>query len=688
MHILVSALGAQPDIIAETVGLFNYAPTADFYAASRLLQQITAARQGLSRVDELWLVATDQPHQEISMADGYTRIINSTEENFACIKQQCGAYGVQCRLFLLQDVPDIKSNDDARAFHDLALRVVAAAKRRANGGKLYLSLACGRKTMSADMQDAAWCFGCDMLLHILGDSKAEALPVLLGAVAANPALQNLRDQVPEFDSAAFLPCPPQTSFLDQIQEQKKQSQHFFTTYYLEEEESRANFHILYTLPPDKIKVLRDEKIGVDPARRPAELEWLRQLPKADLHCHLGGVLDPEDMIAVAECYAEDLEQAARANPDFARWRATLSPFQVLPSGGWKRWRKHQADELHVPASLIAPALLLTYPNADALSASIFGDYQDEHRFRKIGLSAYEGLGDLQGSALLCQEKALRETLHCFLHRCEQENVFYLELRCSPLNYANHTFPAQQVLANILAELEGCSELETSLLLIATRHGGKEEMFRKIRESVSLVQACQQDARFQKYFRGFDLAGDEDAASSEDMRREFLEIMQDCYNITIHAGEIMPCESIWQAVYHLNAERIGHGLTLRDRPDLMNKFLERGIGIEMCPSSNDQIVGFQDNYLPDAGLQEYPLKKYLDAELLVSVNTDDPGISRTSATQELHKAARLTKGGLSKWEILQLLCNAFRTAFYPYQRKKALMRRVEKRLGDLIGEDAL
>ena len=53
MHILVSALGAQPDIITETVGLFNYAPTADFYAASRLLPQITAARQGLSRVDEL-----------------------------------------------------------------------------------------------------------------------------------------------------------------------------------------------------------------------------------------------------------------------------------------------------------------------------------------------------------------------------------------------------------------------------------------------------------------------------------------------------------------------------------------------------------------------------------------------------------------------------------------------------------
>ena len=102
----------------------------------------------------------------------------------------------------------------------------------------------------------------------------------------------------------------------------------------------------------------------------------------------------------------------------------------------------------------------------------------------------------------------------------------------------------------------------------------------------------------------------------------------------------------------------------------------------------ELCGFQDNYLPDTGLQEYPLKKYLDAELLVSVNTDDPGISRTSATNELHKAARLTKGGLSKWEILQLLCNAFRTAFYPYKQKKALIRRVEERLGKLIREEKL
>ena len=89
MHILVSALGAQPDIIAETVGVFNYAPTADFYAASRLLSQITAARQGLSRVDELWLVATDQPE---------TKSRQSIREIFAAIRQDCSQYITTIRL--------------------------------------------------------------------------------------------------------------------------------------------------------------------------------------------------------------------------------------------------------------------------------------------------------------------------------------------------------------------------------------------------------------------------------------------------------------------------------------------------------------------------------------------------------------------------------------------------------------
>jgi adenosine deaminase len=143
---------------------------------------------------------------------------------------------------------------------------------------------------------------------------------------------------------------------------------------------------------------------------------------------------------------------------------------------------------------------------------------------------------------------------------------------------------------------------------------------------------------------------------------------------------MPVDRIWQAVYCLNAERIGHGLTLKNNTDLEKKFRERRIGIEMCPSSNYQVIGFRDNYVDGAEarrvkgkfLQEYPLKNYLDKNLRVSINTDDPGISRTCMTNELLKAGRLTHDGLSLWNVFSLLYNGFDTAFLPFEQKNELL----------------
>jgi adenosine deaminase len=49
---------------------------------------------------------------------------------------------------------------------------------------------------------------------------------------------------------------------------------------------------------------------------------------------------------------------------------------------------------------------------------------------------------------------------------------------------------------------------------------------------------------------------------------------------------------------------------------------------------------------------------------------------------------LTPGGLSKWDLLQLSCNGFRSAFYPYKEKKELIRKVENYLGSLIKKGSL
>jgi len=68
--------------------------------------------------------------------------------------------------------------------------------------------------------------------------------------------------------------------------------------------------------------------------------------------------------------------------------------------------------------------------------------------------------------------------------------------------------------------------------------------------------------------GFDVAGSESTRAPRELRDLFEEIFRQCVKIAIHAGETESAENIWEAVCHLNAERIGHGLKLWDHPELL------------------------------------------------------------------------------------------------------------------------
>lgn len=680
MNILISSLGAQPDIIEETVGLFNYSETCDFYKDRLFVDEM---RSRVERVDEVWLISTDQPHTSLN-----DREFNSTLENFEYIKSNCSKYGVELRIFILKSVKDIASASDASAFHDLTLRVVTYAKKCLKGGRLYVSLACGRKTMSADMQDVAYCFGCDMLIHVLGDRKEDAQPILLGGVFPNEALKPMKIT---FSNDEVIYCDPKYDYYSEILHQKTEAQHFFTSYYLDEKETRSNFHILYTLPPSKIEQLKKERIGVDKKSGSAEMKWLKRLPKTDLHCHLGGVILPEELMEVTSVYDDLIGDYRASNQMFRIWEKKELKLlcQEISIRNFKSKIRQVASNLGVFPGVVARCIYRQLENENrSLRSFFYEDYENEANFKGVGIQCYEQLGDLQGSTLLQLPSVIRNTLMNYARKCQDNNVKYLEVRCSPLNYVSKVYSAEEIVKSICHDLRDIKKnfnIETSLIFIVSRH--KENL---AKEYVKLVLSQKTDPLFKRFFRGFDVAGNEAAKTPEQMRKSFIDILKECYNITIHAGEDQPVENIWEAVYHLSAERIGHGLTLQDNEELLNKFLERGIGIEMCPSSNYQIVGYRDNYYQEDMSQskEYPLKKYLNKGLLVSVNTDDPGISLTDVTHELHKAARMTEGGLSKWEILQLVCNGFRTAFYPYEKKKELIRIAENCIGDLIKRDLL
>jgi len=396
-------------------------------------------------------------------------------------------------------------------------------------------------------------------------------------------------------------------------------------------------------------------------------------------------LSPKEIIEVAKVNSKEVDEYLNKNKVFNQWcRKIETAVEAedtfsLPKYNPKKNIKEYWLKKGIPEPVAISAFILAFRNKAAfLEWYIF---KDVGNFKRIGIDAYEKLGDLQGSSLLQNEASIRKTCKFLKNQCKRNNVKYCEVRCSPVNYTRGGLSAEQVVSIMMDELKSDVTI-FKFIFIASRHGDKKPILAHIDLALLMLE---QNESFRKIFVGFDLAGAEDANSPKELRDDFMAILEMSIPTTIHAGEDMTVKNIWEAIYHLSAERIGHGLTLNDDHKLKKRIKERKIAIELCPSSNDQIIGYNDYLYPIKGFEnkEYPLKNYLESGLKITINTDDPGMSLTNLTNEYYKAATMTKGGLSKWELLQINRNGFKYGFLSLKEKKKLLIEVETELFTLL-----
>jgi aminodeoxyfutalosine deaminase len=140
------------------------------------------------------------------------------------------------------------------------------------------------------------------------------------------------------------------------------------------------------------------------------------------------------------------------------------------------------------------------------------------------------------------------------------------------------------------------------------------------------------------------------------------------HVTAHAGESCGPESVRQAVELLGAERIGHGLSAARDAGVMAVLRETQVPVEVCLSSN-----ISTGVL--ASTREHPLRQFLEAGLLVTLNSDDPGMFGTSLTRELELAAE--NFSLPPERLVGLLKNAVRAAFLSEDEKRTLAEDLER-----------
>lgn len=438
---------------------------------------------------------------------------------------------------------------------------------------------------------------------------------------------------------------------------------------LGESEHHENWRSLYRLPPRTIDRLRT--VRLDTRHR----DWLHRLPKADLHRHVGGCLDLAAQRRVGRAVWEALTPADRGTA-----LDHVAPLLHRREWDWN-WPQHLKQ---APSRAAATAALLVEASEETLLTNLYTCTEPRVALKQRhaqGFAAYERPGELSGSALLGHPAALEAYAQVLVEQAYREHLAYLELRGSPHKYApDFLVHFHRALQDALYSIPADRRPVIRFILIADRRQSKR-LASVIGEAVHAKQTLPD------FIAGIDVAGDESATRPRELANDFLPAFEACLPITIHAGEGEPAESIWEAAYHLHADRIGHGLSISGKPELAQRFRDRGICLELCPTSNREVVGYRDPDHPASlDCPAYPLVELWQSGLPLTLCTDNPGISRTTLAEEYLIVQRMSDGKLTLWDVLALIKQAFDHAFLPAQEKEPLIKRLDAELYRTVSDD--
>ncbi|HVK29703.1 MAG TPA: adenosine deaminase [Nocardioides sp.] len=139
----------------------------------------------------------------------------------------------------------------------------------------------------------------------------------------------------------------------------------------------------------------------------------------------------------------------------------------------------------------------------------------------------------------------------------------------------------------------------------------------------------------------------------------------------HAGETTGPETIWTSLRELGAERIGHGTSAAADPALLAYLAENRIPLEVCPSSNVATRAV-------ASLAEHPLPVFVDAGVVVTINSDDPPMFGTTLNREYEIAADLL--ALDEAGVAELARAGVGASFAPDDVKARLVGEIDAYAG--------
>lgn len=263
----------------------------------------------------------------------------------------------------------------------------------------------------------------------------------------------------------------------------------------------------------------------------------------------------------------------------------------------------------------------------------------------------------KGFQLMQDEYSLRHVTEDVFRQLKDDGVIYVELRFAPLLHVEKGLMPERVVETVDRATEDMireTGVEARLILCTLRHFTETQSMKT--------------AQLVKDFQGtrvvaLDIAGDEAGFPLKPHIEAYRYAREFGLARTAHAGEASGPESVWETLRSLQPTRIGHGVRSIEDQRLIDFLAKERIHLEVCPSSNVQIIPSINDW------SEHPIHKLFRLGVSLNVNTDTRMLTPITLTGEYEGLVHAF--GWSRDEFLKTNLMAVDAAFVDDDVKQRL-----------------
>jgi adenosine deaminase len=272
----------------------------------------------------------------------------------------------------------------------------------------------------------------------------------------------------------------------------------------------------------------------------------------------------------------------------------------------------------------------------------------------------------EASKVACCEDAVTEITYDYLRRCHEQGSIYNELAVSPDHLARFDMDYSQAIRAVEAGIDRAKKefgIDSRIIVVLLRHGLKPDyndleksrlLAKKQAEELAKLVAANKDKH--KYVRGVGLAGDEKNFGPALFVDAFNVARNAGMNLTAHAGEWTSAQNVLDTINSLSVSRIGHGIHAAFDHKILSEIIKKDIHLELCPNSNHSL-NTKKHYPEEHEDITHPLKMLHQSGVRYSLSSDDPPYFVTNLLLEYRFAQselRLDTKGLLKitWTAIE------------------------------------